>query len=122
MINASQTPFGFRSTQYGHVPFAFPAAVRFRGASPISECLVGQLRWDRPDVRLELDRLFGKDEKIAHGLISQWRRSAAIEYVNCFRRMEYLERTEFGKESYFHRVDKEMLPTNNEEYLYPKLN
>lgn len=122
LINASQTPSGFRSTQYAHVPFAFPAAVRFRGASPISECLIGQLRWDRPDVRLELDRLFGKDEKIAHDIIRQWRKNATIEYVNCFQRMRYLERTEFGKESYFHRVDKEMLPTDNEEYLYPKLN
>jgi hypothetical protein len=68
---------------------------------------------------LELDDLFGKDPDVAKRIIQDWREEAWHEYLRCFDLMMRLEKKEYGKHSFFYRIEKGMLADDPELGLLP---
>jgi hypothetical protein len=117
---ATKTPSGYTSSRYGTIPFPFAAGVQFRTSRhDIPNCLVGRQRWDSPSVCLELDDLFGKDPDVAKRIIQDWQEEAWHEYLRCFDLMMRLEKKEYGKHSFFYRIEKGMLTDDSELGLLP---
>jgi hypothetical protein len=119
LISANRTPSGFTSSQYGHLPYSFPAALRFQGECLISDCLVGRSRWTEPGVSTELDILFGEDEHTAASFIASWRLRAQENYVQLFHEVVRAEKQAFGKDSFFRRKELglSVVPPSKEDPL-----
>ncbi|KAJ5413656.1 hypothetical protein N7509_000283 [Penicillium cosmopolitanum] len=117
---ATKTPSGYPSSRYGTIPFPFAAGVQFRTARhDIPNCLVGRQRWDSPSVCMELDDLFGKDPEVAKRIVRDWQEEAWYEYLRCFELTKRLEKKEYGKHSFFSRIEKGMLVDDPELGLLP---
>ncbi|KAJ5963048.1 hypothetical protein N7481_001458 [Penicillium waksmanii] len=120
LMPASKTPSGYSSSRYGTIPFPFAAGVHFRTARHgIPNCLVGRQRWDSPSICMELDDLFGKDPEVARAMVRDWREEAWYEYLRCFELTKRLEKKEYGKNSFFYRIEKGMLVDDQELGLLP---
>ncbi|KAJ5408195.1 hypothetical protein N7509_002078 [Penicillium cosmopolitanum] len=72
-----------------------------------------------PSVCLELDELFGEDAEIAKEIIRDWLAEAWYEYLRCFELTKRLEKREYGKKSFFYRIENGMLVDDPELELLP---
>ncbi len=100
LLPGPTSPSGLHNL-FGQPPYAFPAAVPVTGLGPISDALVGRIRWDNPLVLQDLELLLGPLEQPRNQYIQEWIWKARVEIRLKMRIVEETERARFGDKSFF---------------------
>jgi len=86
-------------------PFRFPAALLMESSYALGDALLGRRKWNDPEVLLERDILLGADDNKANQYIAEKRRKLLSKFHKAFAKLEAIERSEFGENSFFlHRM------------------
>jgi hypothetical protein len=99
------------SGPYGQLPllgrptYRFPGSVILASTSALGDALIGRRKWTDPQVLQERDIVLGDDDDRAHTFVSQVRKRLVNSYLDFFPILESVERTAFGKNSYFKSRD-----------------
>lgn len=107
---ASRTPSGL-ANRYATIPYAFPAATQVASISALSDALVGRRRWTDPAVLTERAVLLGNDLDKTAALISKWQDRAVEAAKDAFAIVQATERSVFGTNSYFYRLENHITTT-----------
>ncbi len=105
LLPGPTSPSGLHNL-FGQPPYAFPAAVPVTGLGPISDALVGRIRWDNPLVLQDLELLLGPLEQPRNQYIQEWIWKARVEIRLKMRIVEETERARFGDKSFFDCRDR----------------
>ena len=103
LVLGPTSPSGLHN-MFSSVPYAFPASVPLAGLGPISDALIGRVRWDNPSVLKALATLF--DQERCEDYLKQWERQAARCLKEAFTTVVSAEKNCFGVKSYFVNRDQ----------------
>ena len=102
---SSQTNFHGRPMQ------RFVASVTLRHVSHLSDALIGQARWDDPAVEYEASIVLGEDDTAAWEFVNSCRRRMARLYKHNMSIIRSVEKSSFGKNSYYRLVENGLFKT-----------
>lgn len=107
MVPGQATPWGL-PVKYGKLTFAFHGATSVTGAGPVSNALVGRVKWNHPEVKQELSFLFRKRESIDDHVreLRQWLEGKQGLFLQQFRdgydKQKKAEEAYYGVISYYY--------------------
>ena len=100
MTPCKKSPSGRTATAYQN-GLLFQAAVQLWSTSYIGDALVGQRRWDSPQVLTQVRVLFGSDDAAAKELVSTIRKNIVKAYKANWEELKAIERETYGDKSFF---------------------
>ena len=89
----------------------FVASVPLRHVSHLSDVLIGQVRWDDPAVEYEASIVLEEDDTAAWEFVNSCRRRMARLYKNNMSIIRSVEKSSFGKNSYYRLVENGLFKT-----------
>ncbi|KAJ5630033.1 hypothetical protein N7528_003690 [Penicillium herquei] len=99
---APKIPSGSTCHVYAVNPYSFPGLAQLTGLGPISDALVGRIKWTEWSVVSELETLFGESTLEAHEFIRRWRSRAARQFIEAFANVISAEKLAYREDSYFY--------------------
>lgn len=87
-------------------PYVFSAAIPVMGLEPISDALVGRIKWDNPLVLPELAVLLGPSNRCRNQYIQNWIQKVCAEICVKMRLIQQAERQIFGDKFFFNCQDQ----------------
>jgi hypothetical protein len=100
MCSPLATPSGLPN-RYGKIPYAFPAATQLNRLGPLSDALVGRIRWDDPATDVNKNTLLRGDKDEVQEYLSFWRARATKRVEHAWKLVQHAEQRAFGERSYF---------------------
>ncbi len=108
LIPGPSSPSSFHN-MFGAPPYPFPAATHLSGLGPISDALVGRLRWGNTTVKEALRGLLGTHDEPRNAMLKSWNAHVVTLIRKKWIVVEKLERQYYGTKSYFHCRDHRLL-------------
>lgn len=97
-----RSPSGY-ANMYGAIPYKFPAGVQLDGLGPISDALVGRMRWNDPEVQYEVRQLLKMDAGHIQEYLEAWRKNATQRFVAAWKKEQELEKFYFSDRAWGRR-------------------
>ena len=89
----------------------FVASVPLRHVSHLSDALIGQVRWDDPAVKYEASIVLGEDDTATWEFVNSCRHRMARLYKHNMSIIWSVEKSSFGKNSYYQLVENGLFKT-----------
>ena len=103
-----KTPSGLPN-KYGKIPYAFPPAPQVIGLGPISDALVGRLKWTNPAVASKVRIMLGTNKELIQEKLTHQRKLILARTADAFHSLVDAEKECFGNTSFFY-TRKQSLP------------
>ena len=95
----------------------FVASVPLRHDSHLSDTLIDQARWDDPAVEHEASIVLGEDDTAAWEFVNSCRRRMARLYKHNMSIIWSVEKSSFGKNSYYRLVENGLFKTDRKSVV-----
>jgi hypothetical protein len=104
LVSGPSSPSG-KPNVYGDIPYRFPACLPLQLPNePLSDALVGRIKWNSPEVQRELRFYFSMSMTELQAELRKWQAKAETAVLDRWQLVMQYEKEAFGARSYVYNV------------------